>query len=438
MFADTARNTHFLCLTMLFMLGCQARSLPKVDEKQPTRVRTVSVTEEDIPISTVQPATVYPYQEVSIFPRATGYVDEVLVDIGDAVQKGDVLVTINAPELRQQPRIATAQIEKYKALEKQAQASIQVANADVNSAEARLRQITFSLERADANLAAAEAEFNRVEDLVNLQSIERRILDEVRKKRDSALANRRAVESEIQSAQADVQVAQAQLASAESELASAKAETTIATLQLEEMNLMVEYLAIKAPFSGVITRRSVDPGDLVRKDLDGAQSPLLVLSQLDKVRIHVAVPEAQALHVNPGDSITITFPNFQEEEPVTDTVTRVSQSLEHSTRTMLVETEVKNEDGKLLPGMFGQASIKTNTKVAAKMLPARAIRFDESGGAYVYAIDQNDIVSVVSIDTGMDNGLSIEVVNGLDNHQRVIDNHLQRFTDGQKVAVLPN
>ena len=86
--------------------------------------------------------------------------------------------------------------------------------------------------------------------------------------------------------------------------------------------------------------------------------------------------------------------------------------------------------------MFGQASINLSAKVAANMLPARAIRFGAEGNAYVYVVGQDDTVTVKDIQTGLDDGKSIEVRSGLEPGQRVIDAHLKRFTDGQKVAVL--
>jgi len=103
---------------------------------------------------------------------------------------------------------------------------------------------------------------------------------------------------------------------------------------------------------------------------------------------------------------------------------------------MLVEAVIENPNQKLLPGMFGQASIELATKVAANMLPARAIRFDESGQAYVYVVDQNDTVTIVSVTTGIDDGRSIEILAGVDSGQRVVGAHLKRFTTGQKVRIL--
>ena len=103
---------------------------------------------------------------------------------------------------------------------------------------------------------------------------------------------------------------------------------------------------------------------------------------------------------------------------------------------MLVEAEIENTDRKLLPGMFGQASITLNANIAANMLPARAVRFDESGQAYVYVVDQAETVSVVNVTTGIDDGRRIEIRSGLDAGQQVVDAHLSRFSNGQQVRIL--
>jgi multidrug efflux pump subunit AcrA (membrane-fusion protein) len=104
----------------------------------------------------------------------------------------------------------------------------------------------------------------------------------------------------------------------------------------------------------------------------------------------------------------------------------------------LVEADVDNAAGKLLPGMFGQATIKLPSKVVANMLPARAIRFDDSDNAYVYAISSEDTISVLEVTTGIDDGHSLEVVTGLEPGQLVVDAHLKRFSNGQKVRRLQN
>jgi HlyD family secretion protein len=421
--------------------GCasDATATPKREQAKAIPVKTVSVTETAVERTTTQPATVHPYYRAEIRAKVSGYVREIKADIGDYVEADAVLAVIDVPEMGKQRQVTEARIARYESEESRAEAGVQLAQANVRSAKAKLEQSKSELSRAEASLAAMEAEFDRTQDLVQRQSLERRMLDEARKKRDSELANKQAMESAIHSAEADVAVAEARLTSAKADLRAAQAETSIARKELEEFDVLIAYATLKAPFAGIVTERSVDPGNLVREGSEvGRGEPLFVVSQIDMVRVQTPVPEADAAHVSRGDAVTLSFPSFPAEEHMIGAVTRVSGNLDPSTRTMLVEAEMANPDRKLIPGMFGQASISLSSKVAANMLPARAIRFDESGQAFVYAVDGNNIVSVVPVTTGLDNGHSIEVRSGVEPGQRVVDAHLKRLTDGQQVAPLDN
>ncbi len=393
--------------------------------------------QEEIQRTTLQPATVHAYHRTEIRTKVTGYVKELKVDIGDHVAVGDPLLLIDVPELMKQRQTMEARVRVAEAEEERAKAEIQLATANVQSATARLAQANSEMNRTDASLAAVEAEFARTNDLVERQSLATRMLDEVRKKRDSELAAKQAVASAIVSAEADVTVSQAKLASAQADLDVAKSNTAISHSQLEELNVLVDYATIRAPFAGVINSRSVDIGDLVLAEGQGSKGPsLFSLSQTNKVRIQTPVPEAEAVMINPGDSMIVSIPSFAEEEAIQTKVTRVSGSLDPSTRTMLVEAEVDNPNMKLIPGMFGQASITIEAKVASSVLPARAVRFDETGNAFVYAISNEETIEVIPVTTGIDNGQTIEITSGIQPGQRVVDAHLKRFTTGQRVTLL--
>jgi HlyD family secretion protein len=401
-------------------------------------VQTVSVAAQDIVRTTTQPATVRPYARAEIRARVTGYVDEVKVDIGDYVESGSELAVIDIPEMQKQREVRQARLARLEAEAQRSRAAVALADANVTSVKARFAEATSQLQRADALLAAAEAEFTRVRDLVDRQSLEGRLLDEARKKRDANLANQAAVRSSINSAKADVDVSLAQKAAAEADLLAAHAETAIAVKEREELDVLMNYATLKAPFAGVVTARAVDPGDLVREGPDGGSmggQPLFVISQINKVRIQITVPEIEAALVNVGDAVELTFPSFPAES-ITAAVSRLTHSLDPSTRTMLVEADYLNEENKLLPGMFGQATITLATKAAANMLPARSVRFTATGAAFVYVVDDNDRVTIVDVTTGQDDGQSIEMISGVRAGQRVVDAHLKRLTDGQTVTVL--
>lgn len=362
---------------------------------------------------------------------------QLTADIGDRVEAGDQLALIDVPDLVKQHEIAEAKIRRLVAEEQRSQAGISLAKARVASSSAMLAEANSQLASVEAALAAADAEFTRTDDLVRRGSLQNRMLDEARMRRDTQTAQKQAMSSSIESARADVAVSEAQVVAAEADLAAAKAETDIARRELEEIDVMISFATLKAPFAGVVTHRNIEPGDLVRSASEvGDGKPLFVISQIDKLRVRIPVPESDAPQVSQGDEITLTFPSFAAEAPLTATVTRRSGSLDPNTRTMMVEAELDNADGKLLPGMFGQASIHLETKVAANMLPAQAIRFDEGGKAYVYVVGENDTVAVAQITTGLDDGTSIEILSGVEPGQRVIGPHLKRFVDGQHVDVL--
>ena len=430
-------NISTLLLT-LGLGGCAPRTEVNDDAFKPTPVKAVVVTEQPVQRTTTQPATIHSWYRAEIRARVSGYVREVKADIGDYVEEGAVLATIAVPEMEKQREIINARISRHQSEERRARAGVELAEANITSSEAKLAQAKSELLRVEASLAAAESEFKRVEDLVQRRSLEDRLLVEARKKRDSERAAKDVAASAIQAAEADVTVAKAKKNSAKADVDAAEAETLIARRQLDELDVLISYATLKAPFAGVVTARHVHPGNLVRETNEvGNGQPLLVVSQISKVRVHIPVPEADAAYVRAGDNVTLNLPSFSAEGPVDVKVKRVAGDLDPSTRTMLVEAEMENPDNKLLPGMFGEASIHLGAKTALAMLPARAVRFKENGDAYVYVIDDDNTVKVTAVTTGHDNGHAIEMTSGVAVGERVIDAHLQRFQTDQKVTLLP-
>lgn len=442
----TTRLRHFPTRRLLAVLvclplaGCNSSGpvLKVSSGERKTPVKTVALSQAEVERTTLQPAEVHAFYRAEVQAKVTGFVKEMKADIGDVVTAGTELAIIDIPETEKAREVIEARINRLTAEEQRAEAGISVAAAGLQSAQAKLAEASSQLDSTEAAVAAAEAEFSRTQDLVERQSLQSRMLDEVRKKRDSELANREAMKSSIVSAQADVAVAEAEQAAAKADLDAAKAETEIARRELEELQVMLNYAVIRAPFDGIVTERNIEPGDLVRA-LSGADNrhPLFVVSQTNKLRIRIPVPETDASMVNNGDQVSLTFPSFPAEPPIVAAVTRRSGSLDQSTRTMMVEVELDNTDGKLMPGMFGQASIRLATQLATRVLPAQAIRFDETGKAYVYVVGTDNTISIANITTGIDDGNRIEVLSGLETGQLVVDSHLSRFVDGQQVKVLP-
>lgn len=425
-----------VAMATLCLLGCGSSKGGQAQRDGIVRVKTVAAVQTTLVRTTQQPATVHPYFETEIRARVDGYVVEVLADIGEVVEAGGLLARVDVPELAKKRSTLGARIDLLVAEERGASAGIELADAAVRSAHAKLQQARSEQAGVEASLAAAEAEFSRTEDLVNRGSLQMRVLDEVRKRRDSEAAGKDAVLSAVSAAEAEVGVADAERSAAEARLAMAKAKTQVARFELEELEVTLGFANVTAPFAGIVTQRHVDLGDLIEGRVSDGAKPLFVLSKIDKIRVQIPVPEVDAPRVQPGDSIALTFPSFAAEPPIITHVTRRTGSLDPSTRTMTVEAEIDNASGKLLPGMFGQASIKLETTVATTTLPSRAVRFDDDGNAFVYVVADDNRVRLAEVTVGIDTGTEIEVLLGIQPGDTVIGPHLKRFSDGQQVQPL--
>ena len=442
---DLVSNRAFLSVfagsalvVSMLLVGC-VRSTPSQAEnsgKKVVKVRVVSAVEKEVVRQTRQPATVKAFYETEIRSKVGGYVAEVGADIGEVVQAGQVLARIEIPEMEKRREVLSARIELLKSQEMEAKAGVDLAASNVQAEQAKLQRAKSEVAEKEAILSAANAEFDRTQDLVNRGSLQRRLLDESQKRLDSAKAGKAAHVSAVESAEAQVAVARAQAAAAKAKVEAAQAQTQVTVRELEELDVILAYAQVRAPFEGVITRRYLDLGDLIDGDLQSGSAPLFVLSMVHKVRIHVPVPEADAPFVQPGDSLTLTFPSFASESAMTAAVTRIGGSLDPNTRTITAEAVIDNSTGKLMPGMFGDAVVDMETQVATTMLPSRAVRFDEEGNAFVYVITEDSTVQIKQVTTGMDTGTDLEILSGLTSGQRVIGAHLSRFTDGQQVEPL--
>jgi len=221
----------------------------------------------------------------------------------------------------------------------------------------------------------------RMTDLVKQEAVANRLMDEAQKKFEAAEAEKAAAIAAVTSATAELSLSRSQATAAEADLEVAKASTEVARRELDELDELIKYSKLVSPFDGVVAERHVNPGDLIRNTQTGSSRegpPMFIVKQLNRVRVRVAVPERDAPLVDVGDTAEISLQALPG--PVLKgTVSRFSRMLDEHTRTMLVEIDLPNPNGKLLPGMFGQATITLVPPRETLLLPAAAVRYDEVG-----------------------------------------------------------
>lgn len=398
-------------------------------------VETLTPKRVEIKRTSTQPATVHAYHTANIHAKVAGYVQTLHVDIGESVAANQVLAILSVPELVKQREACLARLERYTAEESRAVVQRNVASAQVDAQSAMVEQAIAEVAKADAGLLASSVERQRVSDLVTQRAVADRLLDESKQRYEAAQAEKTAATAKVASAQAQLSVTQSHVEAADADIKVAQSLTQVAHRELEQLDELIAYAELKAPFSGVIAVRNIDPGDLVRNSqqvsADNA-SPLLVVAQIDRVRVRVPVPERDAPLADIGDAARLEFQALPGEQ-FHGQISRISRSLDPQTRTMLVEIDLDNSTGKLLPGMFGQATVELASTSQQVVLPANAVRYDENGRSYVYVVDGNQQVQIVDVRTGWDDGQQVQIIEGLAGDERVIGPSLHRFQAGQKV-----
>jgi RND family efflux transporter MFP subunit len=333
----------------------------------------------------VLPGNIQAVTEAPILARASGYVQRRYVDIGDRVTAGQLLADVDAPELDQQVR--------------QAQASLEQSQSDLARSEA-------ALEQGKANEAIAKLTATRWDNLVKRGAVSKQDNDQYQAQFQAQAANVRALERAVDAAKGNIAAMQA---------------------DLERLTDMQGYLKVKAPFAGVVTLRNVDVGTLVNT----GNTMLFRIAQTNPLRTYLNVPQSSASDVHVGQMASLATPELPERK-FSGAVTRTANALDPSSRTLLVEVQVPNPEGKLLPGMYVEVDLHLPRKDPPLLLPSDTLSVRPEG-TMVAALDSKNAVHFQRVTVGRDYGSEIEVLSGLHAGQRVIANPNDSVQEGVKV-----
>jgi len=370
-----------VCAIALAAFGIldRARSKQEVkawtDEQAVPTVRLVQAEPGPSEQSLLLPGNVSAFNINSLFPRASGYVTAWHSDIGARVKKGDVLVTISAPDLDQQLEQAKAQLVQLQAAVEQAQANADLGQA-TNARTVRLvAQGWSTLEQGDTDRLNA--------------------------------------------------------ASRTAALAVAKANVNAQVAAVNRLQELTGFEQIKAPFDGVVTARNVNIGDLLNAGGTTGRA-LYQVADIHRMRIFVNVPQAFLGDLKPGVRATLHLPGQQEtfEAELSST----SNALEENSRTALIELQANNPDGKLWPGAFTEVQFHIPSDPSTLRIPSTALIFGTKG-MRVAAVDSSNKVVLKSVRLGRDLGNHVEIQSGLSLTDRLIDNPQESIEAGAIVRI---
>lgn len=434
-------------LAMVFALviasaGCQPPLVANVGNAEPSQgaggpsvevVTAAKPTRKTLEFVSTQPARIEALDETPLFSKLSGYVAEVLVDLGDAVEKGQPLVRLGVPEMEVELLQRQALVELSLAETEQAQAAVKAAEAAVASAEAQVAQAEAGIGRTKADQDRWRSELARIEQLAQSGAVNRQLADETKQKFAVAEAARQEADSVVLSAKALTTQAQAGVEKAKADVDAAKVRERVAQANLQYAKTMLAYADIKAPYAGVITARRVDPGHYVQP-AGGSGQPLLVVARTDIVRIFAAVPEVEAPLVDLGDAVTIEV-QYLGGAPITGKVARTPWSLDRSNRALEAIIDVDNKDGRLRPGMYATARISlAERKDVITLPPAAVVR--EGRKAFCFLAQEGKAVKH-PIQLGLRVGDDFEIASGLSGDETVILNKASALKDSQPIEARP-
>ena len=203
---------------------------------------------------------------------------------------------------------------------------------------------------------------------------------------------------------------------------------------MERRRTFLEYTKVTAPFSGVITARFADPGALIQAATGSVTqaAPLFTLMDMDPVRVYVSVPQESAMLAKRGVPATLSVKEVPGQE-FKGSITRTTESLDPATRTLLVEIDLPNKDHRLEPGMFINATLYLERhQNALTILPAAIVPSPNGQTKSVFIVDQGK-AKLVPIKTGIDDGIWMEVVEGLTGSEDVVVVGKSNLQNGQAV-----
>lgn len=333
-----------------------------------------------------------PFQEVELHAKVAGYIKHIGVDIGDKVKAGQVLATLDIPELTAQVQGADASVRQTQEQITRAQSEVQRAQADYDAVHSGAQRLKQASDARPGLIAQQEL--------------------------DDALAKDRAGAAQVEAAKSALLATQEQL--------------DVSKADRQHYSSIADYSRITAPFAGIVTWRYADTGSLIQAGTSNAGSaPVVKVAQVDMLRLRLPVPESLAGFIKLGDTATIRVSAIGKT--FSGAITRNTGSLDPSTRSMQVEIDVPNKDGQLTPGMYADVTLNIQRSGDALVVPVQAV--DRSGTEpFAMVVNNSNRVEKRSVQVGVSTANRIEILSGVKEGEAVIVANLASFLPGEVVA----
>lgn len=385
--------------TVAILAGCgnsmkvQAKNAGEAASASPAEVTVgvVKVGHKDLQRTLTMSSELVPFQEIDVYAKESGYVKQLNVDYGTHVQANQLMATLEIPELQ-------LQLKEDDAAIRNAQAQIPHAQDEVSRMEAQQKVFQLQYDR----------------------------LNGVAQARPGLVA-----QQEVDDAQGKALASAQQVEAAKSNLLSAQSELERSQAKREHDQALFDYSKITAPFAGVVTQRYANLGTLVQAGTGSSTQalPLVRLSEDDKFRLVIPVPETYVRYIHTGDPVMVNVPSLNRTFP--GKVARFSVDVREDTRTMHTEVDVENPGRVMVPGLYAEATITLENKTHALAVPLQAV--NQGDHDTVYVVTPAGKIEVRPVMLGIQTATDAEVLSGLAEGEMVVVSDRSGLKAGQDV-----
>jgi RND family efflux transporter MFP subunit len=361
-------------------------------------VRALPVEQKQIRRNVEAVGSLFPLEEVTVSSEVEGRVEQVLVDVGDRVTAGQTIVKVVPTELQ-------LTLDQQRASLQQARARLGLPD---NNQEFKDVRTAAEVKKAAADLADAEQKYLRAKTLYEQGLLPKQSFDEAESRHN---ASRAAYDLSVQGVE-----------NLRGQLAQSRAATALAQKKVNDSN-------IRAPFAGQIKERSVTQGQYLK-----VQTPVMVIVNVDPLRVRLRVPEKMAAWVKTGQEVTVSV-EAHPDSRFKGKITRINPSVDQQTRAFEVEALIDNHEALLKPGFFVKATIPSSALVEALLVPQEALLY--LYGVYkVFVIDGNTLKEK-EVKIGERYGDEVEITEGLRPGERIaLAAKGQDLKDGATVEIV--
>ncbi len=333
-----------------------------------------------------------PFQEIEVYAKESGFVKNLYVDYGSRVQTGQLMATLEIPELG---------------------AQLQVDQSVIKNATDEVSRAEHDLKRYQAQYRALHLEYTRLNGVFESQP--------------GLVA-----QQEVDDAQGKDLAAASQADAGESALEAARSQLLVGKSRLIHDQALFAYSRITAPFSGVVTQRYANLGTLMQAGTSSSTQamPLVKLSEDELYRLVIPVPESSVRYIRVGDPVEVRVPSLNRAFP--GKVARFSLDVQEGTRTMHTEVDVPNPGRLLMPGMYAETTLTLEAKDNALAVPLEAVNH-EGEQTTVYVVSPAGKVEDRVVTMGLGTSTDAEVVSGLAEGESVIVSDRSGLKPGEEV-----